>query len=113
MNSRKLMFDQILPHMFESFAELRKLSKTAHALAEFKDWPALYDEEQLARNKVPVYATVCVDDMFVDYGFARETASKIKGCKTVLSNMWYHNSSSAKTDEVVKSLLALRDDVID
>jgi len=99
--------------MFESFTELRKLQKPANMLAEFKEWPVLYDERQLAENKVPVYATVCVDDMYVDYDFARETARKIKGCKTVVTNVWYHNSNSAKTEDVFKSLLALRDDTID
>lgn len=105
--------NQILPHVFDSFTELRKLRNPANELATFKDWPALYDEAQLAKNTVPVYATVCVDDMYVDYEFARETARKIRGCKTVVTNMWYHNSNSAKTEEVMKALMALRDDTID
>ena len=40
-------------------------------------WSDLYDEEQLARNKVPLYSSSCVDDMYVNFNFARETASKI------------------------------------
>jgi len=96
-----------------SFTELRKLRQPAENLAKFADWPMLYDEKQLMQNQVPVYATICIDDMYVDYEFARETARKIKGCKTVTTNTWYHNSSSAITEEVYKSLLALRDDTID
>ncbi|KAI9846895.1 MAG: hypothetical protein M1837_003507 [Sclerophora amabilis] len=77
------------------------------------DWPALYDESQLAKNEVPVYAATYIDDMYVDFDLARETASKIKGCKEFITNVMYHNALSSKSDEVMRQLFALRDDVVD
>ncbi|KAI9834983.1 MAG: hypothetical protein M1819_002706 [Sarea resinae] len=105
--------EMIYPWMFESFPELRKLKETASIVASFEDWPELYDEEQLAKNNVPVYSATYVDDMFVDFEFAQETASKIKGCKQFITNMMYHDAIRSKADEVMKQLFTLRDDVID
>lgn len=99
--------------MFETYPELIKLKTVGHLLAEEKDWPKLYDEEQLRKNQVPTYAAVYLDDMFVDFNLSMETANTIKGCKPFVTNMMYHNGISAKTDEVLKEIFALRDDVID
>ncbi|KAF2466524.1 proline iminopeptidase [Lindgomyces ingoldianus] len=105
--------EMVYPFMFECFPELTKLSKVGHALAEEKDWPKLYDEEQLAKNEVPVYAAVYLDDMYVDYKLSMETAGKIKGCKTFVTNTMYHDAIRSKMDDVIKGVWALRDDVID
>lgn len=99
--------------MFDDYAGLAGLMETADILAYSNEWPELYDEEQLARNKVPVYSATFIEDMYVDYDFARETASKIKNCKNYVTNNMYHNAISQKTDEVLKKLFDLRDDVID
>lgn len=99
--------------MFDDYDELSSLKETAEILAEFDDWPDLYDEEQLAKNEVPVYAATFIDDMYVDYGFASETASKIKNSRHFVTNMMYHNALSAKSDDLMKQLFSLRDDVID
>ena len=99
--------------MFEDFAELRKLREAAELIAENDDWPELYDEEQLQNNEVPVYAVTYIDDMYVDYDLAQTTASKIKKCKHFITNVMYHNGLGSKSDEVMKQLFALRDDVID
>ena len=42
-----------------TIAELRKLQGPAELLAQDSDWPTLVDEEQLAKNEVPVYAGTC------------------------------------------------------
>lgn len=99
--------------MFDDYVELRKLKDQANMIAETADWPELYDEEQLAKNDVPVYAAVYVDDMYVDYELSMETAKKIRGCKTFQTNMMYHDAVRSKMDEVTKALFTLRDDVID
>lgn len=93
--------------------ELRKLRETAELVAKIDDWPDLYDEEQLAKNEVPLYAVTYVDDMYVDYEFAQETASKIKNCKQFITNTMYHSGLTHQSNEVMKQLFALRDDVID
>lgn len=99
--------------MFEDYVELRKLRETAELVAEIDDWPSLYDEAQLAKNEVPLYAVTYMDDIYVDYELAQETAAKIKNCKQFISNIFYHDGLRSKHEEVMKQLFALRDDVID
>ncbi|KAL9131651.1 MAG: hypothetical protein Q9217_000462 [Psora testacea] len=91
--------------MFDDYAELVDLKETADILAYVNDWPELYDGEQLANNKVPLYAAIYVEDM--------ETASKIKNCKNFITNIMYHDAISHKTDELMKRLFDLRDDTLD
>jgi hypothetical protein len=99
--------------MCDDYFELTKLKEQAALVAKMDDWPALYDEEQLAKNEVPVYAAVYVDDMYVDYDFSLETAKKLKGCKTFITNMMYHDAVRSRTEEVTKNIFALRDDSLD
>ena len=105
--------EMVYPWMFEDYAELRKLETQANLVAAVDDWPPLYDEDQLARNEVPVYAAVYMDDMYVDYEFAMETAKKTRGCKVFVTNAMYHDAVRSKMDEVFKGVFTLRDDVID
>lgn len=105
--------EMIFRDMFKDFDELHGLLDTADHLANAQDWPELYDEAQLAKNEVPVYSATYVEDMYVDFDFARDTASKIKGCKTFVTNILYHDALAHKTDELMKQLFALRDDAID
>lgn len=99
--------------MLDDYPELRKLKGVGDLLAEEKDWPKLYDVEQLKKNKVPTYAAVYVDDMYVDFDLSMETARTIKGCKPFITNSMYHNAIGAKRDDVLKEVFARRDDVID
>ncbi|KAL9637647.1 MAG: hypothetical protein Q9164_002080 [Protoblastenia rupestris] len=91
--------------MFDDYAELVDLKETADVLAYAEDWPELYDEEQLAKNEVPIYSATYVEDM--------ETASKIKNCKNFITNIMYHDALAHKTDELMKRLFELRDDTLD
>jgi pimeloyl-ACP methyl ester carboxylesterase len=105
--------EMIFPFMFETHPELEKLLPAAEIIAQYKDWPNLYDEWQLARNEVPMYAATYVDDMFVDFGLVQEAAKKIKGCKQYITNTMYHDAIRSKTDDVLKGLFNLRDNTID
>ncbi|KAF7559771.1 hypothetical protein G7046_g4363 [Stylonectria norvegica] len=105
--------EMIFPMHFETFPELKALREVAQRLARFKDWPALYDQDQLRKNEVPVYAASYIDDMYVDYGFAKDTAKLVKGTKVFETNTMYHSALRSRTDEVLQNLFALRDDVID
>ncbi|KAF2096333.1 proline iminopeptidase [Rhizodiscina lignyota] len=105
--------EMIFPWMFEDYFELRKVKGAADLLATADEWPDLYDEKQLAANTVPVYAAVYYDDMYVDYDFSMETARKIKGCKTYITNQMYHNALRSKMAEVTGALFNLRDDEMD
>ncbi|KAI1143451.1 alpha/beta-hydrolase [Hypoxylon sp. FL0543] len=104
--------EMIYPSHFETWAELIKLKETAHILAQYDQWPPLYDIQQLAKNEIPVYAA-SYNDMYVDVDMARETASRIKGIKVFETNVLYHNALRARTEEVIPQLLKLRDDTID
>lgn len=105
--------EMVFRDMFKDFDELHGLLDTADHLANTHDWPELYDEAQLAKNEVPVYSATYVEDMYVEFELARDTASKIKGCKTFVTNVLYHDALIHKTDELMKQLFALRDDIID
>jgi proline iminopeptidase len=99
--------------MFDSYSELNQIKEVADILAATTDWPALYDEEQLAKNEVPVYAATYLEDMYVHFEHASNTAAKIKGIKQFITNVMYHNAIRSKADEVFQQLFALRDDTID
>ncbi|PTD09142.1 Proline iminopeptidase [Fusarium culmorum] len=114
-NSGPLYFsgEMVFPFHFETYPELQMLREEAELIANREDWPALYDQEKLRKNKVPVYAASYVEDMYVDYDFARDTAKLVKGTKTFETNVMYHSALRAKADEVLHQLFSLRDDVID
>lgn len=99
--------------MFESYTELKQLKEVADILASTDDWPELYNEAQLAKNEVPVYAASYVDDMYVHLDHSTVTASKIKGCKQFITNTMYHDALRSKSDELMRQLFALRDDTMD
>jgi hypothetical protein len=80
--------EMIFSWMFLDYAELRPLAQVAGMLAKEKDWPALYDLEQLAKNEVPVAAVTYVEDMYVDYGLSKETKEKIRGCQQWITNKY-------------------------
>lgn len=99
--------------MFNSYTELAQIKETADILASTSDWPALYEEDQLAKNEVPVYAASYVDDMYVHFDLASHTAAKIRGVKQFITNTMYHDALRSRSDELMKQLFALREDSID
>ncbi|KAL1956533.1 hypothetical protein VTO42DRAFT_7096 [Malbranchea cinnamomea] len=105
--------EMVYKHTFETSQELRKIKQVADIIANVSDWPDLYDEEQLARNEVPVFSATYIDDMYVHYDLATQTAAKIKNCKHFITNIMYHNALRANANELIQQLLALRDDTID
>ncbi|PBP24690.1 alpha/beta-hydrolase [Diplocarpon rosae] len=105
--------EMIYSFLFEIFPELEKLGPVADIIAKYPAWPELYDKWQLARNEVPLYAATYVDDMYVDFELAQETARLVNNCKQYITNTMYHDAVRNRTDEVMKELFALRDDSID
>lgn len=99
--------------MFESYTELKQVREAADIIAKVDDWPALYDEAQLARNEVPVYAATYFDDMFVHFDLATNTAARINGIKQFITNTMYHDALRSKSGEVMQQLFNLRDDSMD
>jgi len=80
--------EMIFSWMFSDYAELRPLAPVAAMLAKEKDWPALYDLEQLGKNEVPVVAATYVEDMYVDYELSKDTKEKIRGCQQWITNKY-------------------------
>ena len=105
--------EMVFRDMFDDFDELVPLKQTADLLANDEEWPELYDEARLAKNEVPLYSATYIDDMYVHFDLAQDTASKIMNCKTFVTHGMYHNALTAKSDELMKRLFALRDDTID
>jgi pimeloyl-ACP methyl ester carboxylesterase len=106
--------EMVFPFHFENSPELVRIKEAAHILAKTEDWDeSLYDEDQLSRNEVPVYAASYIDDMYVDFDLARETAALVKGIKVLETNSWYHDAVRSRPDEVIGHLFKLRDDTID
>lgn len=105
--------EMIFPFHFDTYPELMSLKEVAQALAERDAWSWLYDEEQLARNEVPVFAASYVDDMYVDFRLARGTAAKVRGVRVFETNAFYHNALRVKSGEIISALLKLRDDPVE
>lgn len=105
--------EMVFPSDLDSYTELFRMSAVARAIANSAKWPDLYDLDQLRQNDVPLYAAVFVDDMYVDFGFAQETASIVRNCKTYITNAMYHDAVRSQTEAVAKALFLLRDDNID
>ncbi|KXH49067.1 hypothetical protein CSIM01_09198 [Colletotrichum simmondsii] len=104
--------EMIFPLHFETYPELIELREAAEILAKFDQWPELYDQEKLRENTVPVYAAGYIDDMYVDYEFAKDTAALVKA-KVYETNQLYHSALRSKTEEVMRELFKLRDNPID
>ena len=105
--------EMIFPFHFTTYPELAKIKEAAYTLAAYDEWDVLYDEDQLRRNEVPLYAASYVDDMYVDADLARETAQIVRGTQVFETNSMYHNALRARSEEVLAQLFKLRDDTID
>jgi hypothetical protein len=71
------------------------------------DWPRLYDADRLARNEVPVAATIYVNDLYVERTFAEETAAGIRGLRPWITNEYEHNGLRADGERVLDRLIDL------
>jgi pimeloyl-ACP methyl ester carboxylesterase len=82
--------EHVFTWMFEEYAALAPLRDAAERLAA-REWPRLYDEEQLARNEVPVAAAIYADDLYVPRAFSEQTAAQIRGLRPWLTNEYNHD----------------------
>ena len=96
--------EQVFPWMWEEYGGLRLHGAAAQLLAEHP-WPRLYDAAALAKNEVPVAATVYVDDIYVERAFAEETAALVRGLRPWITNEYAHNGLRADGERVVGRLI--------
>jgi pimeloyl-ACP methyl ester carboxylesterase len=101
-----LTAEQVFPWMWEDYAGLRSHRDAAHILADHP-WPRLYDAEQLARNEIPVAATIYSNDLYVERDFAVETARAIRGLRTWETDEFEHNGLRADGEKVLGRLIDL------
>jgi pimeloyl-ACP methyl ester carboxylesterase len=96
--------EHVFPWMWDDYAGLRGHKGAAELLAE-RRWPRLYDPERLARNEVPVAATVYVDDVYVERAFAEETARRVQGLRAWITNEAAHDGLRADGERILGRLL--------
>lgn len=99
--------EMIYPWMFQQFPGLRPFAAAAEELATKDDWPRLYDPERLAANEVPVAALAYLDDMYVDYGYSRETAHAVGSLRLWSTDEYQHNGLRADGERILDRLLAM------
>jgi len=101
-----LTAEQVFPWMWDDYAGLRSHKDAAEILANHP-WPKLYDADQLARNEVPVAATIYANDLYVERDFAVETARQVRGLRTWETDEFEHNGLRADGEKVLGRLIDL------
>jgi hypothetical protein len=90
---------------------LQPLRDVANLLAEFDDWPPLYDVERLRSNTVPVVGTVYWDDEYVERTMALETVSLLGNCRPWITNEYEHGAYRVDPKRVADRLFSMLDDL--
>jgi pimeloyl-ACP methyl ester carboxylesterase len=98
--------EHVYPWMFEEYGALAPLREAAELLAA-RDWPRLYDEQQLARNDVPIAAMIYAEDLYVPRAFSEQTARQIRGLRPWLTNELHHDGLRLDGDRVLGRLIDL------
>jgi pimeloyl-ACP methyl ester carboxylesterase len=106
---RPLLFtgEMIYPWMFGRDPVLRPFQPAADLLADYADWPALYDPARLAANEVPVAAAVYFDDMYVPRELSLPTAQAIGGLRPWVTSEYEHNGLRVSNGAVLDRLIGL------
>ena len=99
--------EMVYPWQFDEYRELQPLKGAAELLAEYEDWPRLYDVERLRDNEVPVAAAVYENDMYVERAFSLETAETM-GAKAWVTSQYEHDGLRSWGEEVLGRLFAMR-----
>ncbi|MEU8890814.1 alpha/beta fold hydrolase [Streptomyces sp. NPDC048442] len=99
--------EMMYPWMVREIAGLRPFADAADLLAARTDWPALYDPDRLAANRVPLAAIVYHDDMYVDAGLSLHTARAVGATRTWVTNEWEHDGVSASGGRVLGRLMEM------
>ena len=98
--------EHVFPWMWNEYSGLHGHREVASILAEHP-WPRLYYADRLARNEVPVAATIYTNDIYVVRDFAVETAALVRGMRTWETNEFEHNGLRADGERVLGRLLDL------
>ncbi|HVB42778.1 MAG TPA: alpha/beta fold hydrolase [Streptosporangiaceae bacterium] len=99
--------EMVYPWMFETDPLLRPLADVAGILAEYDQWPRLYDLARLKRNEVPVAAVVYYDDMYVPQQFSVEGAGQIGSTRLWVTNEYEHDGLRVSNGKVLDRLIGM------
>ncbi|TFK45074.1 alpha/beta-hydrolase [Crucibulum laeve] len=99
--------EMIFPDMFDDYSNLRPWKGAAEILAKDSTWGPLYDVEQLSKNEVKLSAVTYFNDMYVDFGFAQDTVSKIKNTEQYITNQLVHDGIREDSKDIIKRLFQL------
>lgn len=99
--------EMIYPWMFEEVGALKPLKAAAELLADYQDWPPLYNTQILKHNPVPCAAAIYYDDMYVEKQYSEETASSIKGMRSWITNEHEHSALRMHGEKVLDRLLGM------
>src|SRR6516165_285071 len=107
--SEPLLFtgEMIYPWMFEQDPVLCPIREAAGLVAEYADWPPLYDAARLAVNEVPVAAAIYFDDMYVPQELSMPTAEAIRGLRAWVTNEYQHDGLRVSNGAVLRRLIGL------
>jgi hypothetical protein len=88
------------------------MKAVADALAKKDDWPRLYDVDALRACGVPVACASYVEDMFVDFDLAAETASRIGkyGARVWSTSEYMHSGIREDGGRILKKLMEMARD---
>jgi pimeloyl-ACP methyl ester carboxylesterase len=101
--------EHIFSWMLEDYGALRPLQQASQLLAE-REWPRLYDPDQLSRNDVPIAAAIYADDMYVDRELSEATAARIRGLRVWLTSEYEHDGLRADGERILDRLIDLARD---
>jgi pimeloyl-ACP methyl ester carboxylesterase len=106
---RPLLFtgEMIYPWMFGRDPVLRSFGPAADLLADYADWPALYDPARLTANEVPAAAAIYFDDMYVPRELSVPTAEAIGALRAWVTSEYEHNGLRASNGAVLDRLIKL------
>ena len=98
--------EMLLPALVHGDRAVSPLAETAELLATYAGWPALYDLDVLAANRVPVAAVAYHDDMYVEHAFSAETAQRVGNLRLWSTGALAHDGLRSD-DRVLDRLLTL------
>ena len=96
--------EQVFPWMWDEYSGLADHRDAAMILADHP-WPRLYDADRLARNQVPVAATIYANDVYIERTYAEQTAALVRGLRPWVTSEYEHNGLRADGERVVGRLI--------
>ena len=99
--------EMVYPWMFDEYRALQPLKEAAWLLAQFEQWPELYQREVLRQNTVPAAAVTYYNDMYVDRELSEEAASLIQGLKLWVTSEYEHDGLRADGEKLLGRLIGM------